>query len=180
MLNNIEFLKSLQEQMNYEDKCDNDLQAAPRFWVIRDFIYVPTTKDHADRLVLFDLETTERISLEEYVESIQKSDSFTVEQKEDLKSAIEDAFFSYASLEEWIEENDDRFYLIYEMEIDRICWNTFFITKKDAKEYLKKNKHNYSDKAHTFAMTAQSPQVEKLFNILMSTEWEKLLLSYSK
>src|SRR5699024_7007473 len=45
---NIDFLNELQEQMLWEDKHDNDIQASPRFWVIVDYRTEPTIRDYAD------------------------------------------------------------------------------------------------------------------------------------
>ena len=95
MLKTIDFLKELQEQMQYEDQHDNDIQASPRFWVIR--------------------------------------------------------------------------------EGNQIVNNTMFLTKYDARAHLLNNKHNYSDKAHTYAMTAhRSPRVEQLIQILNDCDWDRV------
>ena len=95
MLKTIDFLKELQEQMQYEDQHDNDIQASPRFWVIR--------------------------------------------------------------------------------EGNQIVNNTMFLTKYDARAHLLNNKHNYSDKAYTYAMTAhRSPRVEQLIKTLIETDWDRV------
>lgn len=61
------------------------------------------------------------------------------------------------------------------MTEEYIVPDTMFITKEEAKEHLEKNKHHYSSKAHTYAMTAwRSPSVKKLFEILMNADWEIL------
>lgn len=46
-----------------------------------------------------------------------------------------------------------------------------FLTKKDAQEHLKFNKHHYNGSAHTYAMTAfRSPSYSRLLGILTNPD----------
>ena len=42
----MDFLRQLQKQMQYEEEHDNDCQASPRFWTIMDYRKVPTHEDY--------------------------------------------------------------------------------------------------------------------------------------
>ena len=55
--------------------------------------------------------------------------------------------------------------------------NTMFLTKNEAKLHIKTNRHNYSPRAHTYAMTAlRAPKVERLLKILEAFDWDLLTL----
>src|SRR5690606_34765786 len=113
-----------------------------------------------------------RINIEEYIENVLDGDEFTDEQKEELKEAVDGV--GVFDLKEWLEEyeNDDVF-LLYEREIPVIAWNTCFFTKEEAKRHLENNRHHYSDKAHTFAMTTwRAPKMERLMKILETFDWD--------
>lgn len=174
MSEDIQFLRDLQEELKTQE---NDGQAAPRFWAIMDYKYIPTDSDYADRTSILDTDDPSGvISIDEYMKSIMSgdySDEFTDEQKDDLQDVV-DGFGLY-DLEEWIGENDDSKMVVYEKEESFIAWNTLFFTKQEAEDHLKANAHHYTSKAHTFAMTAwRAPKMERLMEILESFDWDSI------
>jgi hypothetical protein len=176
MKEEIYFLKELQQELKTQE---NDGQAAPRFWSIMDYKWDVTEEGHEDRISLFDVDCCETIELDEYVNEIvegERNSDFTEEEIEELKDRHE--YDSPSDVIEWIKEFDDedRYYLIYEKEISFIAWNTLFFTKKEARQHLESNRHHYSNKAHTFAMTAwRAPKMERLMKILESFDWDSIV-----
>ena len=75
---------------------------------------------------------------------------------------------------DWIDQNVSYpTSLRYEERVAFIVLNIFFLTKREAIEHIKANHYHYTDKVHTYGMTAwRSPQVERLFKILEEVEWE--------
>lgn len=179
MNDDIQFLKELQSELNTQE---TDGQAAPRFWSIMDYKWEPTSEDHADRVVLFDSDACETIDINEYVDEIvdfegERYLEFDKEQRDELEY-IRD-FEAPSDIYNWIEENDDnsRYYPVYEQELSFIAWNALFFTKEEAKRHLKLNAHHYTDKAHTFAMTAwRAPKMERLMKILETFDWNSVRL----
>ncbi|BAM46329.1 hypothetical protein AXY_01970 [Amphibacillus xylanus NBRC 15112] len=173
MKDDIQFLKDLQQELTTQE---NDGQAAPRFWAIMDYKWEVTEEGHHDRVSLYSPETCGYKTVDEYIDEIlngDRRDEFNDEQIEELQD-IKDYFLS--DLEEWIKENDLReYHLIYETEVSFIAYNTCFFTKAEAKSHLKNNRHHYSRKAHTFAMTAwRAPKMERLMKILESFDWDSV------
>lgn len=53
--------------------------------------------------------------------------------------------------------------------------DTFFMTLRECREHIERNRRHYDESAHPFAMTAwRSPQVEKLWAILQEVDWRGL------
>lgn len=174
MNEDLQFLKELQNELKTQE---DDGQAAPRFWVIMDYKWEVTEEGYHDRVVLYSPYTCETEDVDEYIDEILNGDrreEFNDEQIEALQE-IKDYFPE--DLEEWIKENDFRkYHLIYEKEVPFIVWNTLFFTKAEAKQHLENNRHHYSDKAHTFAMTAwRAPKMERLMKILETFDWNSLI-----
>src|SRR5690625_4546966 len=67
MKEDIVFLKELQNELIAQE---NDGQAAPRFWGIMDYKWVPTSEDHAENIVLFDSYDCQTIEISDYVQEI--------------------------------------------------------------------------------------------------------------
>lgn len=179
MNEDIQFLKDLQHELKTQD---NDGQAAPRFWVIMDYKWEVTGEGHHDRVSLYSPDTCESETVDEYIDEIlngDRRDEFNDEQIEELKD-IRKYFLN--DLEDWIKENDIReYYVIYETEVSFITWDTLFFTKAEAKQHLENNLHHYSNKAHTFAMTAwRAPKVERLLKILENFDWDSIVVKGEK
>lgn len=85
--------------------------------------------------------------------------------------------YNFSEFVEWINEQTNREFALanYRYERDSVYPNTFFISHREAKWHLERQKHNYCSDAHTYAMTALlSPEVERLWNLLQETDFEKL------
>lgn len=175
---NIVFLKELQKELITQD---NDGNASPVFWVIRDYRWVSAPNEEGDRISAFIPSRGDSYELYEYIEGILEdleNDSLDYDLSDgviqDLRDHIE--FDGDYAVQSWINEHLDyeiRFY--YENHEPYIVPDTFFITKSEAKKYIEMNKHNLTSKAHTYAMTAlRSPVVERLWNVLENFDWDSI------
>ena len=174
-----EMLISLRDEMLTQD---TDAQASPRYWVIRDYRWEKTKKGHHGRVCVYLPRQYDAYEIRDYLDNIRfHYDDHSEETLEKLSTLMEVA----PDLEEdernslylqWIREYiDDDAELVYEVNIPRIVTSTFFLTKREAKEHIKANHYHYSDKVHTYAMTAwRSPQVQMLYSILETTDWETI------
>ena len=174
MNQDIVFLKELQNELKTQE---NDCQAAPRFWVIMDYEYHITAEGYHNRVSVYDSDAAEAYEIEEYaklqLEDENLSDDDCIAELKDIIDG--DEYFKESDLIEWIEENCYEATVFYEKEVSVIKQNTMFLTKQEAKDHLKHNSHHYSDKAHTYAMTAwRSPKVARLLSILENFDWDTL------
>lgn len=176
----IQFLKDLQKQMQWESEHDYDMQASPRFWVIMDHRIAPGNADcdsgymkrywnDGDHCVFDDFE-----ELKDFIED--DYDGAGEEVPEELQDAIDSKDFD--SLWECVYEdfNDCGYYNeTFVKEEEYIVPNTLFLTKEEAKAHIQLNKHNLSSKAHTYAMTAlRAPKVERLIKILNEFDFDSI------
>ncbi|WP_164509081.1 hypothetical protein [Clostridium rectalis] len=59
----------------------------------------------------------------------------------------------------------------------QVASDTMFLTLRECKEHIKSNNYHYKN-PRPYAMTAwRSPQVARLYEILMYTDWEKCLIT---
>ncbi|PGD58136.1 hypothetical protein COM40_12270 [Bacillus wiedmannii] len=181
MNKDIQFLKELQAILKHEGEHDYDSQAAPRFWVIKDYRIVPGNEDYDDgyeeRLyndgdhVIFSSFNDLKEFLEEYFEE-------KIESNEEFQKFINDESESFDDLWEYVKDNlngNGFFYTCFVKEESFIAPDTMFLTKEEAKRHLELNNYHYTSKAHTYAMTAwRAPKVERLLNILETFDWESI------
>lgn len=164
----INYAKELKGEFETQE---TDGQAHPRFWVIMDFREEITIEGHDDTVKLLDLDTCNSLTEDEYKESVKEriaEGEFDAHKTEDILWAMEHGTIHSLIGEA---EDEDNFHIIYTMEIPYIVPNTFFLTKKDAKEYLEQYGYHHSSKAHTYAMTAlRSPSFEKLINLILGVK----------
>lgn len=170
----INFLKNLQNIMKTQD---TDIQAKPRFWVVRDYKFVASYEGCGERVSIILPSDNHAVPIEEYYDYIIENSSeedYSLNLLEELK--LEVNMGDYEGILEWCKRNDrDDAFLFEEIEEAFIAPNTFFITKEEAQNHIKANKHHYTNRAHTYAMTAwRSPVVEKLWDILENTNWDKI------
>lgn len=169
--NDIEFLKELGKEMREQD---TDSQASPRFWTLRDYEWQETTSGYHDRVVIYLPWDQDTYGVAEAVERILEGEiELSDEQLDELRS-MDSSDDNARDIVEWMNENVS--YLInlrYEEKIAFVVPNTFFLTKREAKEHIKNNYYHYTEEVHTYGMTAwRAPQVERLFEILEEVEWE--------
>jgi len=180
MNKDIQFLKDLQQTMQWEDENDYDCQASPRFWVIMDYRTVPTHEDYDyDRTMYFhnDGDHTEFKNVEELKNFL--SDYFLDDDETDeLEELLNNDGTSFEDLWEFVNDhlNEDGFFdEVPVKEESFIVPNTMFLTKEEAKRHIELNNYHYTSKVHTYAMTAlRAPKVERLINILMSFDWDSV------
>lgn len=161
----IEFLNELQEELKTQP---NDGNAAPVFWVIRQYedqitdsdfgektLYAHSDGDCSEFKTLEDL----RLFLDEELDSI--------EHYETLDEAFDIILADY---------NDSGYFYRYEaISVGVIQPDTLFITKKEAQQHIGNNRRHYNSTVHTYAMTAwRSRVVERLWDILRTADFSML------
>jgi hypothetical protein len=149
---------------------------AKRFLSIN-YKWVITAEGYEEKTSLFFANDCKTVIVEEYVQEITNDEiehELKEEKIEELKELQE--YGSENDLVEWIKENiDEDCYLVHEKEEPFIVENTMFLTKEEAKRHIELNKHHYTSKVHTYAMTAwRAPKVERLLNILETFDWESI------
>lgn len=166
------FLKSLQKQLISQDK---DYQESPRFWVVGDCIEEPCWEDQADYIII----GSSQLDLYEKIDEFRKCldecgylDKIDEETRRLLWNYNDESKLSKFLNEELGLDT----YLIPQHKVHTIKPDTFFITKEECQRHINSNRHHYSEKAHTYAMTAwRSPQVEKLWSILETIDIDNIL-----
>ncbi|MCF7618595.1 hypothetical protein MOB44_19535 [Bacillus sonorensis] len=168
-MDDIQFLKDLQEELITQE---NDCQAAPRFWTVGDYEWVEAREENAERYSVYLPYIAESYVLDDYLEEIKKDRELSKEPLTELKEIVDD----YDDAIEWIRKYiDEEAELIPERKVHIIQPNTMFLTKAEAKSHIKLNKHHYTSKAHTYAMTAwRAPKVERLLKILETFDWDSI------
>jgi len=156
---------------------DTDGQAAPRFWVIMDYEWQATAEGYHDRVSVYDSSDGDACEIKEYATEIYNTqgDHYTKEALEELSEIIKPDCVNESNLFDWIKNNVPGIDIFFEEKVAVIKPNTLFLTKSEAQQHLKNNRHHYSKQAHTYAMTAwRSPQVEQLYEVIEQTDWEKV------
>ncbi|MDU0069721.1 MULTISPECIES: hypothetical protein [Bacillus] len=135
-----------------------------------------TTEGEHERVSIYSSDGAECYELSEYVEDIldDKYNMYTEEMLEELRELYD--LDDESEMLEWIAPNvNDETFPIFEIEESFIVPNTIFLTKKEAKEHIKRNRHHYTKKVHTYAMTAwRAPKVERLMKILETFDWDSV------
>lgn len=168
----LEFLKELQNEIKNQN---TDFQSSPRFWVVMDYKNEPCWEGHADYYEVVSSELDMYGVVNNFKDDLDKNgyldelDDSIIEELKDIND--EDI------LVDWLNEHLNVDACTVPMhEVAEIRPDTFFITKRECQEHIKRNKHHYSSKAHSYAMTAwRSPQVEKLWEVLETLDIDGLL-----
>lgn len=167
------FLQNLQQELKIQEK---DHQAAPRFWVIRQYERRVTDSNFSDGMVLIDIEGGE---YKEFYDDCNMADfiDYMKEYRDKDLSKINESY-DYSNMSELIEiimdyECLDDFITYHYEEVAVIKENTMFLTKQEAKNHIKANYYHYNKSVHTYAMTAwRAPKVEKLLSILENFDFK--------
>lgn len=168
--NDIQFLKDLQHELNNQD---HDIQAAPRFWVVGDYRWVSCPDGIGERVVVYLPDAAEAYEINDLLKDIRADDL------EDMSDDAKEGFGEIeceASAFDWIQEHYDEGATLHcEEKVHFVRENTMFLTKAEAKQHIERNRHNYTDEAHTYAMTAlRAPKVARLLDILETFDFSKL------
>lgn len=175
--NALQFLTELQRDL-LEDRRTETAQADPIYYGILDVKEFVTDQDHSDNRVLVyddgDIEPQTAIEEELIDESLineMLEDGILNTNDDGIYVANTDAFLDF------VEENGDDIetisvaYIAYDEVIKP---DAMFLTRKDAKAYLKNNRHHYTGKAKTYAMTAyRSHRYEMLIDVLRTIDLAK-------
>lgn len=175
--NALQFLTELQRDL-LEDRRTETAQADPIYYGILDVKEFVTDQDHSDNRVLVcddgDIEPQTAIEEELIDENLineMLEDRILDTNDDGIYVANTDAFLDF------VEENGDDIeavsvaYIAYDEVIKP---DAMFLTRKDAKAYLKNNRHHYTGKAKTYAMTAyRSHRYEMLIDVLRTIDLAK-------
>lgn len=173
----LQFLTELQRDL-LEDRRTETAQADPIYYGILDVKEFVTNQDHSDNRVLVcddgDIEPQTAIEEELIDENLineMLEDGILDTNDDGIYVADTDAFLDF------VEENEDDIetvsvaYIAYDEVIKP---DAMFLTRKDAKAYLKNNRHHYTGKAKTYAMTAyRSHRYEMLIDVLRTIDLAK-------
>lgn len=173
----LQFLTELQRDL-LEDRRTETTQADPIYYGILDVKEFVTDQDHSDNRVLVcddgDIEPQTAIEEELIDENLineMLEDGILDTNDDGIYVADTDAFLDF------VEENGDDIetvsvaYIAYDEVIKP---DAMFLTRKDAKAYLKNNRHHYTGKAKTYAMTAyRSHRYETLIDVLRTIDLAK-------
>ncbi len=191
--NDIVFLNELQNEMNTQDTVG---QASPRYWAVRDIERVyDIALEIAEKIeILRDGDVIANSFndfinyLNAYLNENEKpfelvAFSSNREYSIDVKNQDGELIrFCEVSVDVLIDKLQDKEVLstYYEYrargynEEFRIKESSFFLTNDECKKHIKENAHHYTERAHSYAMTAwRSPQVEKLYELLENINFEK-------
>jgi hypothetical protein len=176
----VEFLKELQHEMLTQD---NVGQASPRFWVVMQDVKDYWVNDNADGIFIYSCQDGESVfegELEESTEWIKELDGVQDCEYDvcfvEFKYGDEEYTIDNANdLQSFLDEYDEGNYSVGEYRIrEEIVPNTMFLTLRECKEHIKLNSYHYKN-PHSYAMTAwRSPQVERLFKILETADFDKI------
>lgn len=173
----LQFLTELQRDL-LEDRRTETAQADPIYYGILDVKEFVTDQDHSDNRVLVcndgDIEPQTAIEEELIDENLineMLEDGILDTNDDGIYVADTDTFLDF------VEENEDDIetvsvaYIAYDEVIKP---DAMFLTRKDAKAYLKNNRHHYTGKAETYAMTAyRSHRYEMLIDVLRTIDLAK-------
>lgn len=182
--NALQFLTELQRDL-LEDRRTETAQADPIYYGILDVKEFVTDQDHSDNRVLVcddgDIEpqtTIEEELIDENLINEMLEDGILDTNDDGIYVADTDAFLDF------VEENEDDIetvsiaYIAYDEVIKP---DAMFLTRKDAKAYLKNNRHHYTGKAKTYAMTAyRSHRYEMLIDVLRTIDLAKSRIVMAK
>jgi len=156
---------------------DHDCQASPRFWVIMDYKDEVTAEGHHDDVHIYDTATCHVFkTIGDYIESVEErieNDEFHEDNLEEILDCIDLIRSGVWNVESEIEDlfelvgDKEDIVITFTKRESYIVPNRLFLTKKEAKNYLKLYGYNHTDKAHTYAMTAvRSPNYQRLIELI--------------
>lgn len=173
---NIDFLIDLQHEMLTQDTV---CQANPRFWVVQEKRrYYGIEEGFEDgTVVAWDGETVAE-NLKELYEYLEESEEdLDIEYCEEhiiINADESECFYNIEDLVDYMRKDlnyNDGLDLVKYRDEYVIVSDTMFLTKRECEEHIRKNHYHYRE-PHSYAMTAwRSPQVEKLFDVIMNTNW---------
>lgn len=160
-MDDLEFLKDLQKRLREQE---TDSQANPRYWVVAQYEWTPCWEEQMDDYHYCDDETCYE-SFELFLAHLKE-----MYPEEDLSDVTD--FFD---LELEHEDILDGYNRIPMKKIQVLQRGTFFLTKEECQNHIKRNHYHYNDTVHTYALTAwRSPEFERLMTILETFDFDNL------
>lgn len=182
-----EFLQALGEELAHQNAIGIDCQAFPQYWGIMDYRRVPANEDYDNCKEMYYHSDGDFVEFETYGELKEFIECHEYPYAHEYLKQSEVAELKRLLSGEKIEMqelwgfvinymNDNGFYDSCPMKEESFLRKgSMFITKYDALDHLKNYRYNYSERAHTYAMTAfRSPKYERLLKILANTDWSAL------
>ena len=162
----IEFLKQFGKELKDQE---NDCQASPRYWTVGDWVETRVPNGEGDTRFLlpeWDYATLEFDELKKELLGEYK-DCFSESQISEIEELVDFGFYADDDLLEMAKKVDLDASIIGVEDKHIIRPNTMFLTKQEAKDHIAANHYHYTNKAHTYAMTAwRAQKVKRLFEIL--------------
>ncbi len=169
-----EWLQIFQEDL-LEDRKNEKCQAEPIYYGIQDVEKIVTDEEHADCTEYYNIATEDSMKLDEiFEEYLSKEDIQELEDNGVIKKSADKWWVRdiYEFCEFLEEETDIR--MVSFQEVAYVEPDTLFLTRKAAQKHLDSNRHHYSSKACTYAMTAwRSRDVEVLLWLLQHIDFKK-------
>lgn len=175
----VKFLVNLQKELKTQE---NDWQASPRYWAVKDYKKEIGNEDYHNGEISYFHNDGDAVEFENLKELKEFLYDYEFHEADDcLAELLEDDETDFETLWDYLENTDSDFESLFMTEVAFIVPNTFFITKEECKRHIEANRHHYTSKAHTYAMTAwRSPQVERLWELLETADFEKILKEENK
>lgn len=178
----IKFLEQLQTSMPADRIASGYTTTSAVYYCIMDFEDQVTESGHEDRIDIYDPDTCETQTLEEWFQALGQDDKASLADENNLVDtgvfANDDGSYTVdcpSALAEYARVN---FCVIpvYIAEVEKLRPGTLFLTREAAENHLKSEGHHYSAKARAFAMAAwRCPQIERLYRILDHIDWQAYL-----
>lgn len=192
----IDFLKQLQFNMNTQDHV---CQADPRYWVIRDYdviygkdiykcngreIFFNNDTLVEDKEIGYDLDKLfelikKRLIERDYISEEEANNQFT---EEVITRILDYSCDCYELIDNINEEILGSSYFTNYDELLEICEYylypkdySIFFSHQEAKDYLESHEYNFTKHAHTYALTTESSDINKLFKILHEVDFDSLI-----
>lgn len=196
----LDFLIDLQKEMNTQD---NNSQADPRFWVIRQtekryrveeadgYELVCDTESVAEGMtdilkylkeeIIPEINEDYKDEYEYWIEDETKA-SYACVYRKDLEYPDDEyetwTLTSEEDIADFIEEHESivgEHELVSYKNVEVNIPDTMFLTHRESELHLHHNAHNYHEDAHSYSMTAyRSPDVARLYEIIQTIDWTKL------
>ena len=183
------WLQQLQKDLMLDREMET-VQADPIYYGIVDYKEQVVAEGYEDKIIIYDSRTNEKYELQTFFDNLSADKQALL--ADDIDSGIstsEDGTFYISSDNDFANYittyiNDSKKFadcimgqsnlqLHYVAETEYVCTDCLFLTRSAAEKHLEENRHHYSKKAKTYAMTAwRSPQYEHLLELLKAVDWE--------
>lgn len=169
----------LQLQKDLEaDRAAEKTQADPIYYAIHDYEELVTAEGHNDYIAFYNTDDCESYTEQSVFElfdqdGIQDLLDLDAIVRTDKGLEISDTM----DFLDWLSDHHDELSVVYMVSHPKIVPDTLFLTRMDADEHLRANRHHYTEYATSYAMTGwRSPRYEHLMALLRNIDFEKSTL----